>query len=179
MLERLASVDEELGNRERRGVSVEALPKDVSWIRSKLQHYLRLRDSSLPSGIIHGDLFRDNVLWANGAIASLLDFESASRGTFVYDLMVCIEAWCFTERFETARVAALLSGYQRKRPLSPAEIQALETEGALVALRFATTRITDFSLRAAPGEKPKRDYRRFIERLSQIEAGALREAISR
>ena len=64
-------------------------------------------------------------------------------------------------------------GYQSERALEPSERRALRVEGALGMLRFATTRITDYSLRALPGQKPLRDYRRFLARLSAIEAGIL------
>jgi hypothetical protein len=57
--------------------------------------------------------------------------------------------------------------------MSVAERAALANEGAIAALRFATTRITDFALRAAPGEAPKRDYRRFLARLAELEHGEL------
>jgi homoserine kinase type II len=70
-------------------------------------------------------------------------------------------------------VRALLSGYHRVRPLGERELEMLRVEGALGALRFATTRITDYDMRPPPGKPPLRDYRRFLERLSALEAGAL------
>ncbi len=51
-------------------------------------------------GLIHGDLFRDNVLWREGEISALLDFESASRGSRPFDLMVTILAWCFGDSLD-------------------------------------------------------------------------------
>jgi homoserine kinase type II len=132
----------------------------------------------LPSGIVHGDLFRDNVLFRDGTIVALLDFESAFHGPFVYDLLVTIAAWCYRSSFELEQARALVEGYESVRPLEPAERGALRTEGALACLRFVTSRITDFELRAAPGAPPLRDYRRFLARLEAIEAGALDSAFS-
>jgi len=148
---------------------------DTARIRERLAHYTQLLQSAapLPSGLIHGDLFRDNVLWQAGELRALLDFESASHGIFGYDLMVCVHAWCHGDAYEMSLVAALFEGYAAERALGPAERSALPALGALAALRFATTRITDFSLRAAPGALPARDYRRFLARLSALEAGVL------
>ena len=154
---------------------------DTSRIRERMAHYAASSSSSLPRGLIHGDLFRDNVLWrvppgteepgAGPELVALLDFESASEGVFVYDIMVCVHAWCYGAAFNLDLVRALLAGYQEERPLLTEELGALEIQGALAALRFATTRLTDFSLRAAPGQAPARDYRRFLARLDALEAG--------
>lgn len=148
---------------------------DVARIRERLAHYEGQRAGlAAPRGVIHSDLFRDNVLWTpQGELLALLDFESACEGAFAYDVMVTVCAWCYGSRFETLLVEALLRGYHAVRPILPAERPALVVEGAIGCLRFATTRITDFSLRAAPGKPPARDYRRFLARLEAIEAGAL------
>jgi len=154
---------------------------DVERIREALNHYEVERISqSAPRGVIHSDLFRDNVLWnKQGELAALLDFESACEGAFAYDVMVTICAWCYSDRFETALVEAFLRGYHAVRPIVGAEVAALKVEGAVGCLRFATTRITDFSLRAPPGQPPIRDYRRFLARLSAIEAGDLDASFAR
>lgn len=144
-------------------------------IRQLMDRYEPRRPSGLPAGLIHGDLFRDNVLFRDGSIAALLDFESASRGVFAYDIMVTVLAWCFGDDLDERLVAALLRGYQSVRRLQPEEREALAVEGAFVCLRFATTRLTDFSLRVPEGAEPLRHYRRFLERLAALEAGVLNE----
>jgi homoserine kinase type II len=160
---------------------------DTRRIRERIAFHVAQSPSSLPSGLIHGDLFRDNVLWrpaseAGPALVSggqkpellaLIDFESASAGVFIYDLMVCVHAWCYGSEFELSLARAMFQGYREERPLEPAELAAVVHQGALAALRFATTRLTDFSLRAPPGAQPKRDYRRFLARLDALESGAL------
>lgn len=145
-------------------------------IRSFYAEYQPLRDPELPRGICHGDLFRDNVLWQGARISALLDFESVYWGSFVYDLMVTALAWCYTDSVVVPHVQAMFRGYAGVRPLSAAERAALPVEGALACLRFATTRITDFELRAAPGQPPGRDYRRFLERLRALRSGAFEAA---
>ena len=120
------------------------------------------------------------MLWRDAAgaeLLALLDFESASAGVFVYDVMVCVHAWCYGSRFEPELVRGLLAGYRRERALEPEERAAIVHQGALAALRFATTRLTDFSLRAPPGQPPARDYRRFLDRLDALENGVLSSII--
>jgi len=150
---------------------------DTRRIRERIAFHTASSPSSLPSGLIHGDLFRDNVLWhtrdGGPELLALLDFESASAGVFVYDLMVCVHAWCYGHSFDLRLARAMFEGYREERPLQPAELAAVVPQGALAALRFATTRLTDFSLRAPPGAQPKRDYRRFLARLDALEGGAL------
>ncbi|HTM44761.1 MAG TPA: homoserine kinase [Polyangiaceae bacterium] len=165
--ERLGSIEQRLNPADRE------LSEAVTQIRAALTRYTQRRSSSVPQGIIHGDLFRDNALWAGTTLGAVIDFESASHGAFTYDLMVCAHAWCFGDRFDLGRVRALFEGYLQQRKLEPEEYEALVVEGAIGALRFATTRISDFSLRAAPGTSPKRDSRRFWQRLAQLESGAL------
>lgn len=150
----------------------------VAEIRERLDHYEARRDSSLALGVCHGDLFRDNVLWQGGQIRALLDFESACSGNFAYDLMVTALAWCYGADFELALVEALFAGYRDVRAVPENEIAAMVSEGAVGCLRFASTRLTDFSLRVADGERPVRDYRRFLDRLRALESGALSSAIS-
>jgi homoserine kinase type II len=153
------------------------LSADVARVRALYARLVAERDGSLPSGIVHGDLFRDNVLWKAGEITALLDFESAFHGPFVYDLMVTIAAWCYRDVFELPLARALVEGYVAVRPLTASERAAARVEGALACLRFATSRITDFELRAAPGARPARDFRRFLARLDAIVAGALDPAL--
>jgi homoserine kinase type II len=117
--------------------------------------------------VIHGDLFRDNVLWAGGEIAALLDFESASRGLASFDLMVTALAWCFGDRLDPALLRAMGRGYASVRNLTPAERGTLYDEARFAAIRFSVTRITDFELRPR-GSGVYKDYRRFLARLDAI-----------
>ena len=104
---------------------------------------------------------------------ALLDFESACAGNFAYDLMVTALAWCYGSEFDLGLVRALFAGYRAARPVPLGEVNAMKSEGALACLRFATTRLTDFSLRVPEGALPGRDFQRFLARLSAIDAGAL------
>lgn len=93
----------------------------------------------LPGGLIHGDLFRDNVLVADGRITGLLDFYSAGPGAFLFDLAVCLNDWAGPDRPELAE--ALLAGYESVRSLTDAEREALPLALAAAALRFWLSRL--------------------------------------
>lgn len=175
---RIEDLRERLDRVEREGHV--AYAADVAYIRERFAHYEGERRRSVaPHGVIHSDLFRDNVLWTKqGQLLALLDFESACYGAFAYDVMVTVCAWCFGSDFELPLVQALLRGYHAVRPIRGEEVAALKVEGGVACLRFATTRITDFSLRAAPGQPPLRDYQRFLQRLRRMESGALDACIS-
>lgn len=153
------------------------LRRAARFVRDKYAEYLPQRRGDLPQGLIHSDLFRDNVLWHGPRILALIDFESASRGPYLYDLMVTLLAWCYSDHLDTGLATAMLNGYASVRPLGEAELESAGVEAAFACLRFATTRMTDFSLRAAPGTAPLRDFRRFLSRLSEVEAGALAEPL--
>lgn len=120
-------------------------------------------------GIIHGDLFRDNVLWRSDAdpahprIAAILDFEQASGGTLVYDLAVCLNDWCWDGGPRLDLATALIAGYTAVRPLDAAERVALPLEIRLAATRFTITRITDVYL--ARVANPEKDFRAFLARV--------------
>lgn len=168
MLDRLERV--EASGRTDLAPVVETVRRDVEALRGQ-------RAEGLPSGLTHGDLFRDNVLISDETVTGLLDFESACRGPFIYDLMVTLLAWCYANEFEAPLVRALLEGYSQERPLSSEERAALVTEGCVACLRFVCTRLTDFSLRVPPGATPARHYGRFLRRMAELQSGALETAL--
>jgi homoserine kinase type II len=141
-------------------------------LREKLEGWTRRR-KAVPEGLIHGDLFRDNVLWSakeGGEIAALLDFESASRGRFAFDLMVTVLAWAFGDGFDAGIARGICDGYQSVRELGEEERDALRTEGCIAALRFTITRITDYAMRSEGiGPRVIKDWRRFWMRLGVLE----------
>jgi homoserine kinase type II len=154
----------------------------VPTLRAALWQTHASRKPGLPGGLIHGDLFRDNVLWdSGGSIAALLDFESACAGSYAYDFMVCVLSWCFGSDFEPELGRAMRRGYERIRPLTEPEREALVVEGSFAALRFTITRITDYALRTGgTGPRVIKDWRRFylrFERLRALGKAGLREVL--
>lgn len=144
----------------------------VPGLRASLTRAHAVRDTALPRGLTHGDLFRDNVLWAeSGEVSALLDFESACEDAFAYDLMVTVLSWCFGDDLEAGLASAMREGYERVRPLSDREKQGLWAEGAFAAMRFTITRITDYAMRTgATGPRVVKDWRRFARRFERLDA---------
>jgi len=122
----------------------------------------------LPRGVVHGDLFRDNVLWQGEQIVALLDWESASDGVVIYDLAVTLLAWCCGDELDWTLARALVTGYQRARAVSDAEWEGLHWSLRAACLRFATTRLIDVYLRGGYPATYK-SYTRFLLRLDAVE----------
>jgi homoserine kinase type II len=128
------------------------------------------RHPALPAGLIHGDLFIDNVLYSEAAeVAALLDFEQASWGRLAYDLAVSVLAFGFgADDFRADVTRALLEGYTAVRPVTAGERLALGPELRFAACRFAVTRITDVYLRRQAGAPAGKDFRRYLRRLRRV-----------
>lgn len=167
----------ELADLERRLERIEAsghpsFAPMVPGLRDALRGADIAREPTLPVGLVHGNLFRDNVLWASsGEVSALLDFESACLGTFVYDLMVTVLSWGFGDDLDSGLAAAMREGYERVRPLEPGERAAVHAEASFAALRFTVTRITDYAMRTdAAGPRVVKDWRRFMMRFQKLES---------
>ncbi len=148
---------------------------DVRHARARLESTLSNEVAPTgPTGVIHGDLFRDNVLFDGERIVALLDFESASIGSFAFDLMVTILSFCFGDHLDEALACAMTRGYLEEAAFSPDELacfgrRALSQMRLFACARFTTTRITDFELRPK-GTGIYKDFRRFLHRMDAIEA---------
>jgi homoserine kinase type II len=123
----------------------------------------------LTRGVVHGDLFRDNVLWRDEQLVALLDWESASDGAVIYDLAVTLLAWCCGDQLDWQLARALVHGYQRERPIAPTEWAGLHWSLRAACLRFASTRLIDVYLKGTYPPEYK-SYARFLLRLDAIEA---------
>jgi homoserine kinase type II len=100
----------------------------------------------LPMGIIHADLFPDNVFFRDHELSGLIDFYFACTDFLAYDLAICLNAWCFEAdgSFNVTKARLLLDGYRRERPLAPPELAALPVLARGGALRFLLTRLFDW-----------------------------------
>ena len=110
--------------------------------------------TGLPSGVIHADLFPDNVFFLGDRLSGLIDFYFACNDAFAYDLGICLNAWCFEAdgAFNVSKGMAMIDGYQRLRPLKTEEVEALPILARGSALRFMLTRLVDW-LDVPPGAK--------------------------
>ena len=124
--------------------------------------------SDLPRGVIHADLFTDNVLMLGANVTGLIDFYFACTDLIAYDVAVTHAAWCFDNEgrnFAADLSAALLAGYEAVRPLSTAERAALPILARGAALRFTMSRAYDW-LNTPPGALVvKKDPMAFARRL--------------
>jgi homoserine kinase type II len=122
---------------------------------------------ALPGGVIHADLFPDNVFFLGEELSGLIDFYFACTDAFAYDLSICLNAWCFDAdgSFNITKGAALMDGYTSVRPLSAEEVEALPILARGSALRFMLTRLVDW-LNVPPGAlvRPK-DPREYVAKL--------------
>lgn len=140
----------------------QANSRDITWMRAtseKVRSFLSNSETELldkelqylashplddlPSGIIHADLFPDNVLFAGDKLTGVLDFYYACSGVLIYDVAITLQAWAFDN---PAKQAALLEGYQSVRPLSSTESNALPQALHFAAMRFWLSRLHDFHL---------------------------------
>ena len=144
-----------------------------SAIAEELSFLARNWPQGLPRGVIHADLFNDNVFFLNDRLSGLIDFYFACNDALAYDLAICLSAWCFEpdNQFNLAKGRAIISGYQEVRPLKPDEKEALPILARGSTLRFMLTRLVDW-LNVPPGAKvaPKdpleyRDKLRFHQRV--------------
>jgi len=101
---------------------------------------------ALPGGVIHADLFPDNVFFLEDKVSGIIDFTFACTDMLAYDVAICLNAWCFEPdcSFNVTKARALLSAYGRERKLTKAEEDALPLLARGAALRFLLTRLVDF-----------------------------------
>ncbi|EHK53687.1 homoserine kinase [Allomesorhizobium alhagi] len=121
----------------------------------------------LPAGVIHADLFPDNVFFLGEKLSGLIDFYFACNDFYAYDVATCLNAWCFEKdfSFNLTKGTALLAGYQSVRPLTSAEKEALPILARGSALRFMLTRLYDWLTIPDGALVQKRDPMEYIRRL--------------
>jgi homoserine kinase type II len=136
-------------------------------IAAELDHLAARWPGDLPQGVIHADLFPDNVFFEGDEVTGVIDFYFACDDLLAYDLAICLNAWCFESdlSFNITKAKALLEGYRARRPLSRDELDALPVLARGAALRFLMTRLYDW-LHQVEGAlvKPK-DPREYLRKL--------------
>ena len=122
----------------------------VPGLAKELENELSVLESAwpkaLPKGVIHADLFPDNVFFLGGKFSGVIDFYFACNDFFAYDIAVCLNAWCFEadRSFNVTKARNMLSAYRAVRPLSENELASLPLLARGAALRFLLTRLFDW-----------------------------------
>ncbi|MBI3185246.1 MAG: homoserine kinase [Myxococcales bacterium] len=125
----------------------------------------------LPRGIIHADLFMDNVKWVGDRVSAFFDFEMVCRDVLSLDLAITLNAWCFEGEYQEPLCRALVRGYQLERRLEPIERERLFHQALFGALRFTASRIRDFHLSTLPPERlARKDFRTYLARVRALSA---------
>jgi len=121
----------------------------------------------LPTGVIHADLFPDNVFFREREVSGLIDFYFACTDFLAYDLAVCLNAWCFEAdgSLNVTKARLLLDGYRRIRPLTSDELAALPLLARGSALRFLLTRLFDWLNQPAGALVRPKDPLEFLRKL--------------
>jgi homoserine kinase type II len=122
----------------------------------------------LPQGVIHADLFPDNVFFVDDKLSGIIDFYFACNDALAYDIAVCLNAWCFdaSSAFEPAKGGALLKGYDSIRPLNDRERDAMPILARGAAMRFLLTRSYDWLNTPKDALVARKDPADYVRRLA-------------
>lgn len=118
---------------------------DQAMLTQTMKRQADLNIQALPQGVIHADLFRDNVLFDGDEIGGVIDFYYACRGAYLYDVAIAVNDWCVNAdgSLDALRVKVLLNAYHAIRPFTPAEQSAWPSMLPIAALRFWLSRLKD------------------------------------
>ena len=121
----------------------------------------------LPSGVIHADLFPDNVFFQRETLTGLIDFYFACNDLLCYDIAICLNAWCFEVdgAFNITKARHMLAAYRQVRPLSDGELEALPLLARGAALRFLLTRLYDWQHQVEGALVKPKDPLEYLEKL--------------
>ncbi len=141
--------------------------KIMRTLEDEVDYLTRYLEGKLPKGVIHGDLFADNLLFRGEKLTAVLDFEAACRGKFIFDIATAVNALCFVNgQYSLDRFRYVMQGYESVRTLSLAEWDAFPNELRYSSLRFTITRLHDFFLHPLDGNRRvNKDFREFFDRL--------------
>ncbi len=121
----------------------------------------------LPTGVIHADLFPDNVFFIGEKFSGIIDYYFACTDAYAYELAICLNAWCFEAdcSFNITKARLMFAGYQKVRPLEEAELAALTRLARGAAMRFLLTRLYDWFNHPEGAQVTRKDPREYLAKL--------------
>ena len=140
------------GPKWRESIAPELIPllplEDATLLQKELQFQSMCQFKDLPQGVIHADLFRDNILFNNDTVGGVIDFYFACNDALLYDLAIAANDWCMTAdgKLNDANLLSLLRAYHYIRPLTSDEKNIWPIMLRAAALRFWISRLYDFHL---------------------------------
>lgn len=134
-------------------------------VDDELAHIARHWPQDLPTGVVHADVFPDNVLFDGARLAAVIDFELAGRDFYAYDLATALNTWCFPEG---PAQSALMAAYEAQRPLSGAERAALPVLRRGAALRWALARLKNWVAETGDAVITPHDPGEYIDKLAHL-----------
>ena len=132
------------------------------------QHWPR----NLPQGIIHADVFQDNVFFKDNNIVGIIDLSNACNDFFCYDLSICINAWCYENRLNIDKMKNLIKGYNSIRKIKIQEIKYLNLFLRASSLRFYLSRLMDSQNKKIP-KKYKKNPKEYLNKLKYFQSNQL------
>ena len=115
---------------------------DYALLRETIDIYSYLKSQGLPTGLIHGDLFRDNALFDNDKLTGVIDYYRACEDLLAIDIAIAINDWCREEeKFNNGKRDAIIDGYNEIRSLTEPELLHMIDLQQVSASRFTLTRM--------------------------------------
>ena len=149
------------------------LSKNESFFLKKEIKYIKKNwPTKLPSGIIHGDLFPDNVFFKDSKIIGIIDLSNACNDFFCYDLSICINSWCYENKLNIDKMKNLVKGYNSVRKLKTQEISYLNIFLRASSLRFYLSRLMDSQNKKIP-KKYKKNPKEYLDKLKFFQSNNL------
>lgn len=145
----------------------EVQPGLADEIAAELAFFERGWPADLPTGVIHADLFPDNVFFRDREVSGLIDFYFACTDFLAYDVAICLNAWCFEPdgSFNVTKARLLVGAYRAQRPMSLEELAALPVLARGSALRFLMTRLYDWLNQTAGALVRPKDPMEYVRKL--------------
>ncbi len=140
----------------------------LKFIEDEFLFLSREINTDLPSGIIHADLFPDNIFFEENNLTGIIDFYFSCNDFYAYEIAICLNAWCFEDsnnEFNPTKAKYLLGSYNQERKFSNEEVEALPLLARASALRYLLTRLLDFYSHEDSDLILKKDPNEYISKL--------------